>query len=143
MCWLFRDARRGTLRAAALPLACAAGIAHGACGEALKKPRVLQGARHQIAYATSPAPIPRDRHFALEVVVCPAGGQPTPDSLVVDARMPAHGHGMAYQPRTQRMGTGHWRVDGMLLHMAGSWTLSFEVGTGAQAERISEELLLK
>jgi hypothetical protein len=34
-------------------------------------------------------------------------------------------------------------VEGLLLHMSGSWTISFEVGSGAQAERISDVLVLK
>jgi hypothetical protein len=141
MCLSFPEGSwRGALAAGVL---FAAGTAHGGCGDDLKKPRVLQGAGHQLAYAPDTAPIKPGKHFALEVVACPLQGNSVPETVTVDARMPAHGHGMTYRPKAHPVAPGRWHVEGLLLHMSGSWTISFEVGSGAQAERITDVLVLK
>ena len=41
------------------------------------------------------------------------------------------------------MAPGRWRVEGLMLHMRGRWELSFALGAGAQAERVTDVLLLQ
>jgi hypothetical protein len=65
--------------------------------------------------------------FAVEVVACPAPGAPPLTDLRLDARMPAHGHGMNYRPTVTRISPEHLRFEGLMLHMPGHWELTFEV----------------
>ena len=123
------------------PRSSAASAAWAACGDGLKNAHLLQGTRFQLAWAAEPAVTP-GKQFAMVVVACPRAGAAMPDALAVDARMPEHGHGMGYQPQSRRTAPGRWRVEGLMLHMRGRWELDFALGTGAQAERITDVLML-
>jgi hypothetical protein len=139
MCWSCLE--RGA-RALLLLAALAGGAAWAGCGDGLKQARLVEGQHHQIAWSASPA-VAVGKHFALDVVACPRAGGTGPDALTVDARMPEHGHGMGYQPQARRTARGRWRVEGLMLHMRGRWELSFALGAGPQAERITDVLQLK
>jgi hypothetical protein len=98
-----------------------------ACGESLGAgAQRIGGDAMQIAWRSTPQPIPVGRHFVLDVELCPAAGRPLPDGLRVDATMPAHRHGMNYRPSVEAAGTGRWRAEGLLFHMPGRWELVFE-----------------
>lgn len=120
--------------ARALALA-AVGNAGADCGDALPKPdrTLLSPAGLQLAFAPRPAPLPLGRHFALDIVLCPAPGQPTAQLLAVDAEIPAHRHGMNYRPTLQSMGGGRFVAEGLMLHMPGAWRLWFTVSPGSDA----------
>ena len=45
----------------------------------------------------------------------------------VDADMPAHGHGINTTPVFEKLENGHYRIDGMLLHMPGAWEIYFDL----------------
>jgi len=117
------------------------------CGAALVRPQRLQGTRHVLAFAPQPAPWATGRPVAVDMVVCPKGDAPMPDSVRVDARMPQHGHGMNYRPSITSPAPGRWRAEGLMLHMAGRWELSFELNfelpQGRQVERLTQELQLR
>ena len=44
-------------------------------------------------------------------------------SVAFDANMPAHGHGLAVQPKLIRTGEHTFRVEGVRFHMTGEWKL--------------------
>ncbi|WP_137733302.1 hypothetical protein [Pseudaquabacterium pictum] len=136
--------RRGT---AMLALVLAGATAQAACGDSLPAAhRLLAEADGlQLAFAARPAPLPLGRHFALDIVVCPAAGQPLPATLVVDADMPAHRHGMNYRTTVTALGDGRFRVEGLLFHMAGRWRLLFDLpaANGQPARRLSREIDLR
>ena len=73
---------------------------------------------------------------------------PTTGSAVVAAElfvrcdMPAHGHGMNAEPKAVELGSGQYRVDGMLLHMTGEWIMGVDVVIGGEAESASFPLTL-
>lgn len=67
--------------------------------------------------------IPVAQPFALTVQYC--GDAPV--SIEVSAMMPAHQHGMNYQPTVEDMGGGVFVVDPIVLHMPGTWELQVEV----------------
>lgn len=114
------------------------------CGAGLAGAQRLDGVRYQLAYVPQPATLAVGRDFALDFQVCAKDGAvPLPDQIRVDARMPDHGHGMSYRTSVKAQGPGRWRAEGLLLHMAGRWELSFELGSGPQAERLVRELQLK
>lgn len=79
--------------------------------------------------------IVRGEHFTLEAVVEPAAGVGAPVSVVVDADMPSHGHGMNTTPETAKEGGSRYRADGMLFHMGGEWSISVAVSAGKGEER--------
>lgn len=70
-----------------------------------------------LRYRFLPDTIAVSQPLGLEVVVCPRQGAAAPERVRVDARMPAHGHGMNYRPATTQLATGHYRFDGLILHM--------------------------
>jgi hypothetical protein len=113
--------------------------AHAAepCGAALG-PEVsrAESVRYVVAWRANPSPIAVSRHFALDVVVCPKPGAPPPQSLRVDATMPAHRHGMNYKPAVTALRDGRYRVEGLMFHMPGSWELAFDVVSGSGIERV-------
>lgn len=141
--------RRAPVLAAALLLAAAP--ARSACGDDLPTAhRLLAGGSSpadalQIAFAPRPAPLQAGRHFALDIVVCPAPGQAVPATLAVDADMPAHRHGMNYRASVTALGGGRFRAEGLLFHMAGRWRLIFDLpaADGQPARRLTREIDLR
>ncbi len=99
----------------------------------------------RIAFAPRPAPLQAGRAFALDIVLCPAPGQPLPASLVVDADMPAHRHGMNYRASVTPLADGRFRAEGLLFHMAGRWRFIFDwpATAGAPAGRATHEVDLR
>jgi hypothetical protein len=118
-----------------------------ACGDQLPAAHRLlaEADGQQIAFAPQPAPLALGRHFALDIVLCPAAGQAVPASLVVDADMPAHRHGMNYRASVSALGDGRFRAEGLMLHMAGRWRFIFDLpaGGGAPARRLTREIELR
>jgi hypothetical protein len=131
----------------ALLLCLAGSTAQAACGDGLPAAHRLlaEGDGLQVAFAPRPAPLPLGRHFALDIVVCPAAGQPLPATLAVDADMPAHRHGMNYRASITALGDGRFRADGLMFHMAGRWRLVFELPAtaGAPARRVTRAIDLQ
>jgi hypothetical protein len=80
------------------------------------------------------------KHFALEVQLCDKYGVSAAQLLKTDATMPAHRHGMNYRPVIKPLGAGRFRVDGMMFHMAGQWELAFEVKSGNEVLRLTQEV---
>ena len=79
--------------------------------------------------------ITTNRHFSLDVLLEPGAGAGTPNSVLVDADMPSHGHGMNTKPETAPAGGNRYRASGMLFHMAGDWSIMVEISAGAAKER--------
>lgn len=107
-----------------------------ACGDALGPgAQRIGGETMQVAWRSTPQPIPVSRHFVLDVELCPGSGQSAPTELRIDATMPEHRHGMNYKPGVVATGTGRWRAEGLLFHMPGRWELVFEWRDAAGATR--------
>ena len=56
----------------------------------------------EIAYRWEPAELKVGQFFAAEVIACRAPGAEPVRTVVLDAQMPAHGHGMNYRPAVPR-----------------------------------------
>ena len=67
---------------------------------------------------------PLNMPFEAKIVICNAADQ-FPARIVVDATMPAHKHGMNYEPATAKIDSGHYQVENLVFHMPGLWR--FEV----------------
>lgn len=132
--------------AAATPTATAAATATAGCGDALPgaagPARLLAQAQGwQVALVPQPAPLVVGKPFALLLQLCPPAGQPLPATLVVDADMPAHRHGMNYKATVQALGEGRFEARGLLLHMPGRWRFLVDLppADGRPALRLSTE----
>jgi hypothetical protein len=103
----------------------------------LPEPSLKQGGV-QAAWKVEGAPIAVGRHFAIDVMVCPA------DAVLarVDATMPAHRHGMNYRPSVTPQGAGRWRVEGLMFHMPGTWELRLDVQAPGRSEQLRDTVEL-
>jgi len=100
----------------------------------------------RVAYETRPAVIPLGEPFDVVARVTPAAGNtPLPPGveLAVDAAMPQHGHGMNRTPLHERDGPGAWTARGLLFHMPGAWTLTFDVTLDGLTERAATVVTLE
>ncbi len=91
----------------------------------------------RVTLSTEPSPIPLNEPFSVFVSVARNG---TTNALPgipvrVDAAMPHHQHGMNRVPEHSRVSPEVVRASGLLFHMPGAWTLSFDVTDGAITER--------
>ena len=96
-----------------------------------------------VSYEAKPSPIPMNEKFDLRFTVAPKAGSADDLSVQVDARMPAHGHGMNRVPRVARQPDGSYTAEGMLFHMPGHWELYFDITRGGKAERAQVDVDLK
>jgi hypothetical protein len=71
---------------------------------------------------------------------------PGPDAvreIILDAQMPAHGHGMNYRPTAVSLAPDRFRISGLMLHMAGKWQLTFDLVQADRRTRLSQDVDLK
>lgn len=104
------------------------------------------GGAYMVRYRTVPDPIPNNEPFSIEVMVYDAGDTAetaTDVSLVADAAMPQHRHGMIRKPSVENHGGGAFTVTGMLFHMSGAWELYFDITRGAVTERAQFDIDLE
>ena len=117
---------------------CAASAAHAqpmACDGQGDSSQRAESGRYTVRFRFDPQPVV-GQHFALLFAVCGRAAPAAPESAGVDARMPAHGHGMNYRPSVTALGGGRFRAEGLMLHMPGRWELVFVVQEAGSAERI-------
>ena len=133
------DCWRGVLAASILGLAVAVHAAcppHEADGAVIRKGELLLAYRQ----ASGAGHLPMAQHFVLEVQLCDQDRVSAARLQKVDATMPEHRHGMNYRPAITPLGGGRFRVEGMMLHMAGHWQLSFEVLAGKQNLQLTHDV---
>jgi hypothetical protein len=94
----------------------------------------------EIAYRWNPERIKVGHFFEAEVVACRVPGAGAVSRIVIDAQMPAHGHGMNYRPKGAQLAPGRFRFTGLMLHMAGQWQLTFDIYQGETRTRLSRPL---
>jgi hypothetical protein len=100
----------------------------------------IASAEAEIAYRWEPKDIKVGRFFQAEVVTCRTPDAGAVSRIVLDARMPAHGHGMNYRPKATELGPGRFRFTGLMLHMAGTWQLTFDIFQGEKRSRLTREI---
>ena len=106
---------------------------------------VSNGGAFTVNFQTTPDPIPTNEPFDLRFTVTPkqAPGPGTEFRVEVDARMPAHFHGMNRAPKLSRSSDGSYAAEGMLFHMPGHWELYFDVSQAGRTERAQVDVLLR
>jgi hypothetical protein len=103
----------------------------------------LASADAEIAYRWEPEQLKVGQFFAAEVIVCRAPGGKAVREIVVDAQMRAHGHGMNYRPTAEPLAPDRFRITGLMLHMPGRWTLTFDLVQGERRTRLQHDVDLK
>ena len=128
--------------AACLLVAASSGRAADDCSAKLKAAGALraEGEGYTVAFVPRPAPLASGRHFALDIAVCPGPGGAPPNSLRVDADMPAHKHGMNYRASVAARGPGLYRAEGLMLHMPGRWRFIFDLALDGRSARLTHEV---
>jgi YtkA-like len=104
--------------------------------------RRLASADAEVAYRLEPAELKVGQFFTAEAVACRAPGAEPVDAILIDATMPAHGHGMNYRPAAVRAAPGHYRFTGLMLHMPGTWQVTIDLVQGAKRTRLTHEVKL-
>ena len=97
----------------------------------------------EIDYRWEPAPLKVGQFFSAEVIACRTPGAGPLAEIILDAQMPAHGHGMNYRPSAALVAPDHFRFTGLMLHMPGTWRLTFDLVQGERRTRLSREITLK
>ena len=86
------------------------------------------GGTFSVEYVTDPSPIPLSEDFTMRTRVTDASGRWVEDAtVVVNALMPDHGHGMNTIPSTSYAEEGWYLTEGMLFHMPGDWQLIIDI----------------
>ncbi len=99
---------------------------------------------YRLQWSSDPSPVPFNTLFAVKTVLLSASGAPVQaGTVVVDARMPQHGHGMPTHPVAEpgvctppaadggaevcTHPDGVYTMSGMKMHMQGEWVIHFDV----------------
>ena len=88
-------------------------------------------------YRLKSPPLLTASHFSMQFRICRGDTGISVERFMLDASMPAHGHGTNYRPSAEAVGPGAWRVRGMLLHMPGEWELRFAVRDAGVTTRLA------
>ena len=103
------------------------------------------GKNYVIFFSPPIKQMPLNRYFDMEVTIKNSVKQVLkfPVALEIDAGMKAHNHGMNTKPIIESLGSGRFKVKGMLFHMSGEWFLSFKVMRGVISDKAEIKLVLK
>ena len=114
-----------------------------ACPDAAQGFARLSTPEAEIAYRWQPDGLKVGQFFTMDVIACrtPDGG--AVQTIIVDAQMPAHGHGMNYRPTAVASGPSQFRVSGLMLHMPGRWRLTVDLVQADRHTRLTHDLDLE
>lgn len=87
-------------------------------------------------YRIEPPPLKPARHFSMRFRVCDGDAGVEPELFKIDARMPAHNHGMNYHTALSRADDGSIAAAGMLFHMPGWWQVSVDLAYRGQRQSL-------
>ena len=90
-----------------------------------------------------PTPVPLNEPFTVDFNMTAKPADRSTMTVEVDARMPAHFHGMTRVPKVTRQADGSWRAEGMRFHMPGRWEIHVDVTRNGVTERAQTDVILK
>ena len=98
-------------------------------GEDLAALRPSDGGQYRVALRPADGEIPLGRlHEWIFHVETVEGRAFRPSRLALSGGMPQHKHGFVTDPRlTRSLGNGDYLVEGVKFHMAGEWTMRFDI----------------
>ena len=101
------------------------------------------GGRYSIELETTPSVIAVNQPFDVSVRVTPKGASTGMLEVGVDARMPAHFHGMNRVAKVTKGEGNTWKAEGLVFHMPGRWELYVDIADGGVTERAQLDVDLK
>jgi hypothetical protein len=139
-----RPSRSASALAIAALVAALLGCDRSGSGGAPKKQRFdSNGGRFSVELETAPAAIEVNQPFDVTLAVAPKNGPATDLEVLVDARMPAHFHGMNRVAKVSRGSGNTWKAEGLVFHMPGHWELYVDITQGGVTERAQMDVDLK
>lgn len=90
----------------------------------------------------NPKTVPLNVPFGASVTVC-SKSERIPTRLTIDATMPAHKHGMNYQPSTVQIDSHRHEVKNLLFHMPGMWRLEITAYENDEPHRFTYDVNLQ
>ena len=135
--------RTSSLAMLAAVLAAGCGPGDGPKPPPSKRQVDSNGGSYSVAFESTPSPIPMNEPFDVRFTVTAKSGSVQGITVQVDARMPAHGHGMNRVPKLTTQPDGSTRAEGMLFHMPGHWELYVDITQGGKTERAQFDVDLK
>jgi len=114
----------------------ASGAAQAACElDKVAGGKMLDARPVRLVYKIVGGTVKVGQPFTIEVAAC-IGPAKEPQRIRIDARMPAHGHGMNYTPTEKKLGPGRARFEGLVFHMPGHWEISLDVFSDGARKRL-------
>ncbi|MEM9382455.1 MAG: hypothetical protein AAGB93_21055 [Planctomycetota bacterium] len=98
-----------------------------------------------VAEVSSEAPIPLNEPFSVRLALLDPSTEERfddYDEVTIDARMPAHQHGMLRDVDLTRTDDGALVAEGLEFHMVGHWEIHVDVRRGARVERAQFDVQL-
>ncbi|MCB9786919.1 MAG: FixH family protein [Deltaproteobacteria bacterium] len=91
--------------------------------------QLSRGGLYRVQVRSQVLPIPlRQPHEWVAHITTPEGQPVTPERVLVDGGMPAHGHGFPTRPRAERqLGGGDLLIEGVEFNMEGRWELTLAI----------------
>ncbi|MEM7428860.1 MAG: hypothetical protein AAF441_22445 [Pseudomonadota bacterium] len=93
----------------------------------------------ELAIELKPGTIPVSSPFQADLVICP-GHAGLPDNVTLDATMPAHKHGMNYEPAIRKITGDRYEVSGLLFHMPGLWRFEVTAYVNGKPHRFTRDV---
>lgn len=79
---------------------------------------------------------------SIQATICHASGQAYTGGIKADAIMPAHNHGMNYQPNFTMTSPGQYTGTGFVFHMPGLWRLRLTLQLDDRKHLIEHDFVL-
>ena len=86
--------------------------------------------------------LPLNVPFDADVTIC-SSTEAQLARIAVDATMPAHKHGMNYEPEVAQIDGNRYQVKNLVFHMPGIWRLEVIVYAGGQSYQFSHDVSLQ
>lgn len=75
-------------------------------------------------------PTPVSGPFEAQVIFCPSDKNTPVTRVQIDARMPAHQHGMNYFPVVTHSSENRFEIENLVFHMPGAWEIAVSAFVG-------------
>ena len=100
------------------------------------------GSPWQVMLEIAPGAVQLNQPFEAHIRVC-ADAERLPDLVRLDATMPAHNHGMNYEPRMTQLEGQQYKVENLVFHMPGTWRVEVTTLSDGAPHRFTHNIKIK
>lgn len=104
---------------------------------------LIPSENYDISVTTLPPKIAVGDLFAVQLDVCRKDGSGFDGDISARAIMPAHKHGMNYEPEVVSAKDGRYILEGFAFHMQGQWQFQFDLSEKGETTTVLLDYLLK